>query len=117
MDYKEWLRHFSEDKDPFIQPILKIKTAKTSTMLEPDLQLELGAPPAAALDCAASPHMDPMKDRPVLLQLLGELHLDTVGLLSRHFENVFHLLRLATKGVAKRYYYNKRCVDTTRSGF
>jgi len=56
-------------------------------MLEPDLQLELGPPPVAALgvvsDRVAGPHADPLRNRPVLLQLLGELHLDAEGLVGR----------------------------------
>jgi len=55
--------------------------------VETDLQLELGPPPVAALsvvaDCVAGPHSDPLRDWPVLLQLLGELDLDTEGFVGR----------------------------------
>ena len=52
-----------------------------------DLQLELGPPPVAALgvvaDRVAGPHPDPLRDRSVLLQLLGQLDLDAESLVGR----------------------------------
>ncbi len=69
---------------------MNIKTAKTSTMLGSDLQLDLGTPPVVLLgivsDHVAGPHTDPLSDWPVLLHLLGELCPGEEGLLSRHFE-------------------------------
>ena len=50
------------------------------------LQLELGPPPVAPLgvvaDGVAGAHPEPLGDRPVLLQLLGELALDAERLQS-----------------------------------
>ena len=56
-------------------------------LVQPDLELELGPPPVAALgvvaDGVAGPHPDPLRDRSVLLQLLCELDLDAEGLVGR----------------------------------
>ena len=55
--------------------------------VQTDLELELGPPPVAALgvvaDGVAGPHPDPLRDRPVLLQLLGQLDLDAEGFVGR----------------------------------
>jgi hypothetical protein len=51
------------------------------------LQLELGPPPVAPLgvvaDRVARAHADPLRDRPVLLQLLGQLRFDAKCLVGR----------------------------------
>jgi hypothetical protein len=81
---------FREVKDSFIQLILNIKTAKTSTMLGSDLQFDLGTPPVVLLgivsDHVAGPHTDPLRDWLVLLHLLGELCPGEEGLVGRDFE-------------------------------
>ena len=65
------------------------------------LELELGPPPVTALgvvaDCVASSHPNPLWNWTILLHLLGELCLDTEGLVSRHFENVFSRRRFIGK--------------------
>ena len=52
-----------------------------------DLELELGPPPVPALgvvsDRVAGPHPDPLGNGTILLQLLGELGLDSESLVSR----------------------------------
>ncbi len=52
-----------------------------------DLELELGPPPVPALgvvsDCVAGPHPDPLGNGTILLQLLGELGLNSESLVSR----------------------------------
>ena len=55
-------------------------TSRNDSIDDVSLQLELGPPPVAPLgvvaDGVARPHPEPLGDRSVLLQLLGELALD-----------------------------------------
>ena len=54
-----------------------------------DLELELGPPPVPALgvvsDRVPGLHPDPLRNRTILLQLLGQLRFDTESLVGRHF--------------------------------
>ncbi len=45
--------------------------------------------------------VDPLRNWPVLPPHRGKLHLDVAGLVGRHFENVFLLLQLSSKGTKK----------------
>ena len=65
---------------PPLRPLLLTAATSQNDSIDDGLQLELGPPPVAPLgvvaDGVARPHPEPLGDRPVLLQLLGQLALD-----------------------------------------